>query len=75
MEMGDLAALLAPRPLRIIAGEGDPIFPIEGVKEQFGTVTRAYRLLGERRNCSLAIHEGRHAYHHRLSQEWFQRWL
>ena len=75
MEMGDLAALLAPRPLRIIAGEGDPIFPIEGVKEQFGIVTRAYRLLGERRNCSLAIHEGGHAYHHRLSQEWFQRWL
>jgi hypothetical protein len=74
-EMGDLAALVAPRPLRFINGQHDPIYPVEGAHEQFETVQRAYRLLGAADRCSLAVHPGPHAYHHALSQEWFARWL
>ena len=33
MEMHDLSILIAPRPLIIVAGKDDEIFPIEGVKE------------------------------------------
>jgi dienelactone hydrolase len=74
-EMGDLAALLAPRPVRIIAGERDPIFPVEGVRQQFETLRRAYGLHDAEDRCSLAVHPGEHAYNRALSHEWFARWL
>ncbi|MBN1562620.1 MAG: hypothetical protein JXA10_02195, partial [Anaerolineae bacterium] len=51
-EMGDLAALFAPRPFRVIAGELDHIFPLEGVRQQFETVQRAYDLHGAGDRCS-----------------------
>ncbi len=74
-EMGDLAALVAPRPLRFIAGEHDPIFPLEGAQEQFATVQAAYRLLGASDRCELSVHSGEHAYRHSFSQEWLGKWL
>lgn len=74
-EMGDLAALLAPRPMRAIAGERDDIFPIAAVREQFAIAEQAYQLLGHAEHCSLAVHPGEHAYNHRFSHEWFDRWL
>jgi dienelactone hydrolase len=74
-EIGDLAALIAPRPMRFIAGERDPIFPLEGAKEQFETVQRAYDLLGASDHCSLAVHPGAHGYNFDLSLDWFSRWL
>ncbi len=74
-EMGDLAALIAPRPLRVIAGEHDPIFPVAGVREQFKTVEEAYLVHNASERVSLAIHPGEHAYNHRLSHEWFDKWL
>ena len=74
-EMGDLAAMIAPRPLRVIAGEQDDIFPIAAVREQFETVKRAYSLLGAEQKCSLAVHPGPHAYNHEMSHEWLAKWL
>ena len=74
-EMGDLAALIAPRPLRFIQGERDPIFPLHAAQEQFETVKRAYALLGADDHLSMSIHPGAHAYHHGFAQEWFGRWL
>jgi len=75
VEMGDLAALLAPRPVRFIAGEQDPIFPIAGVREQFETVKRAYALFDAAEKASLTVHSGGHAYNHAFSHEWFGWWL
>jgi len=74
-EMGELAALIAPRPLRIIAGEQDEIFPIAGVREQFETARRAYRLLGAEDRLSLAVHPRGHGYDQGLAREWFDAWL
>jgi hypothetical protein len=74
-EMGDLAALIAPRPLCIISGEHDPIYPVRGTRAQFETVRRAYDLLGASERCWLAVHPGEHAYNHAFSQEWFRQWL
>ena len=74
-EMGDLAALLAPRPMRVIAGERDPIFPIAAVHEQYATAQRAWALAGAPDRLSLAVHPGEHAYHHASSHLWFRRWL
>jgi len=74
-EMGDLAALVAPRPFRAINGENDPIYPAVAARQQFETVARAYALNDATDQCSLAIHSGAHAYHHQLAQDWFSKWL
>ncbi len=74
-EMGDLGALIAPRPFRAINGEHDPIYPIEGTRQQFPTVQHVYDLLGAGECCSLAVHPGEHRFDHALSLEWFERWL
>lgn len=75
MEMGDLAAALAPRPVRFVAGERDPIFPLPGTKEQFETVRKAYQLSFAGDHCSLAVHPGEHEYDFALSAAWFKQWL
>jgi dienelactone hydrolase len=74
-DMGDLMAAMAPRPLRIIAGELDPIYPVTPARQQFATVERAYALLGAANRCSLAVHPGGHAHDHALSQSWLNQWL
>lgn len=74
-EMGDMGALLAPRPFRVIAGEQDPIFPAAGVRQEFETVQRAYELWDVPEKASLTFHPGGHAYNHALSHEWFAKWL
>jgi hypothetical protein len=75
VEMGDLAALIAPRPFRALNGEADDLFPVQAARGQFASIERAYTLLDAADRCSLAIHPGAHAYHHQFSQEWFSRWL
>ncbi len=45
-EMCDLAALIAPRPLLIEAGERDNIFPITAVKRCYSELERIYGILG-----------------------------
>lgn len=52
-DMQDLACLIAPRKLHIVAGSVDDIFPIEGVREGFETVKRIYRAAGCEENCRL----------------------
>ncbi len=74
-EMGDIAGLIAPRPFRVIAGEKDEIFPVAAVREQFGTVRKAYALAGVPEKCSLAVHDGPHAFKHEFAREWFDEWL
>jgi len=74
-EMGDLAASIAPRAFRAIAGRDDHIFPVAAVREQFETVRRAYELFGADDRCSLAVHDGPHAYKVKLAVEWLDRWL
>lgn len=52
-DMQDLACLIAPRKLHIVAGALDDIFPIEGVREGFEVVKRIYRAAGCEQNCRL----------------------
>jgi dienelactone hydrolase len=74
-EMGDIAALIAPRPLCLVNGRYDPIFPLEGAQAQFETVRCAYEADGRAEACQLTIHEGKHAYHLPTALNWFQTWL
>lgn len=55
MEMQDLAMLIAPRPLVIVNGAEDPIFPINTAKEAFETVKKIYAAAGASEKCRLVI--------------------
>jgi hypothetical protein len=54
-EMQDLACLIAPRKLAIVAGNLDPIFPVDGVKRGYETVKDIYAAAGVPENASLTI--------------------
>jgi hypothetical protein len=74
-EMGDIAALIAPRPFCAINGQADPIYPVSFAHEQFETVRRAYELHNASHACQLSVHSGEHAYHNAISRNWFSEWL
>ncbi len=62
-DMGDLACLIAPRPLAIAAGLSDAIFPIESTQAQFATIQAIYAAAGAPDACSLHVGEGGHQYY------------
>jgi dienelactone hydrolase len=62
-EIGDLAGLIAPRPLVVVAGREDDIFPIAGVEEAFDTIRQIYRAAGAPDRCRLVVGEGGHRFY------------
>lgn len=44
MDFPDMMAARAPKPLFVVAGEKDGIFPIEGVKDAYDKVKKAYQV-------------------------------
>jgi dienelactone hydrolase len=62
-EMYDIAGLLAPRPLLIIAGEHDPIFPLAGVKLAYEKVQQMYAAAGAPDQVELYIGPEDHRYY------------
>lgn len=50
-EMQDLAVLIAPRPLVVVAGRRDPGFLIEGVRKGFKTLREIYTAAGVPNAC------------------------
>ena len=54
-EMQDLSALIAPRPIAVIAGSLDPIFPIDGVREGYATLEKIYEKAGAKDACRMEV--------------------
>lgn len=52
-DMQDIAALIAPRKLSIVAGKLDPSFLIWGVERGYETVKKIYDKAGAATNCNL----------------------
>ena len=71
VDMGDLAVLIAPRPLIVVAGRDDPIFPFRGVEEAFAKIRTIYTDSGHPENCQLVIGEGAHRFYARQGWEAF----
>ncbi|MBQ7336023.1 MAG: acetylxylan esterase [Clostridia bacterium] len=59
-DMQDLACLIAPRNLSVIAGVKDNIFPIEGVKAGYATVEKIYAAAGAPDACSMTVTPEKH---------------
>ena len=54
-DMGELAALIAPRKLIVSVGEVDAIFPLEGTKEVYSVIEKIYEKENAKDNCKLEI--------------------
>ena len=59
-DMQDLACLIAPRKLAIIAGKYDTAFLADGVKRGYKTVEKIYEKAGAKDNCSLTVTDKGH---------------
>ena len=59
-EMGEIAALTAPRAFCALNGEKDDIFPIAGARRVYPTVEKVYKAAGAPENCKLFVGPGSH---------------
>jgi dienelactone hydrolase len=74
-EMGDVAALLAPRPVLFVNGRRDPATN-PSAHESFAVVQHMYRALGVPRRARLIEPEELgQSYDNQLAIGWFRRWL
>ncbi len=61
--MGDIGCLIAPRPLVVVCGKEDPIFPLHGVEASFEIIQKAYRKMHKEEDCHLVIGDGGHQFY------------
>lgn len=74
-EMYDVAALVAPRLLYVIAGREDPIFPVEGVELAYEQVRGVYEAMGVADNLGLYVGPEGHRFYAAEVWEWLARRL
>ena len=62
-EMSDIMGLFAPKPVVVVAGEKDDIFPIGGVRKGFSDLAQIYRGCGAEDRCHLVVGPGGHRFY------------
>jgi len=62
-EMADVLGLFAPKPVVVVAGRSDPIFPLAGAKKAFAALKRIYRAFGAEDKCRFVIGRGGHRFY------------
>lgn len=62
-DMSDIAGLIAPRSISIVAGEIDNIFPLAEVKKGFKKLQNIYQVAKSAENCQLYIGNGGHRFY------------
>jgi len=74
-EMGDVAALIGPRPVMFVNGRSDPS-STNAARGSFAIVQQVYRLLGVPQRAKLIEPEEMgHYFDNQLAISWFRRWL
>ena len=63
LDMGDLACLIAPRKLIVVAGELDNGFFIDGVREAYETIEKIYAKAGVPEACRLVVGSEGHRFY------------
>ncbi len=61
-EMADVMGLFAPKPVVIVAGKSDPIFPFAGVRKAFRHLKKIYAAAGAADRCRLVVGNGGHRF-------------
>ena len=54
-EMSDIMGLFAPKPVVIVAGREDGIFPIHATRRAFRDLKRIYKACGAHNRCHLVV--------------------
>ena len=67
-EMADVMGLFAPKPVVIVAGKTDEIFPIKAVRKAFRDLKTIYRAAGAEDRCHLVVGDGGHRFY--AEQAW-----
>ena len=62
-DMSDIVGLIAPRPVVIVNGEEDDLFPIQPTREAFREVERIYEAAGAKGRCHHVIGDGGHRFY------------
>lgn len=62
-EMADILGLFAPRPVVVVAGKEDKIFPIAATRAAFAKLREIYRAAGAEDHCHLVEGEGGHRFY------------
>lgn len=62
-EMSDIMGLFAPKPVVIVAGKDDDIFPIRATRRAFRDLQRIYDACGAKERCHLVIGDGGHRFY------------
>jgi dienelactone hydrolase len=78
LDYPDIATLAMPRPLLVVQGTQDTLFPPEGVKTATDTLSRCYEAIGHRERFNTLLFDGPHKFPLRSQQkmvDWFDRWV
>ena len=67
-DMSDVLGLFAPRPVVVVAGREDPIFPIAGVRQAFEHLRSIYTACGADDHCHLVVGDEGHRFY--AAQAW-----
>lgn len=62
-EMADIMGLFAPKPVVLVAGKSDPIFPIHATRRAFKDLQRIYSACGAKNLCRLVVGDGGHRFY------------
>lgn len=62
-DMGDMAAMIAPKNLVVVCGRDDPIFPLAGTRRAFARIREIYAAAGAEEKCALVVGEGGHRFY------------
>ncbi|WP_330633408.1 alpha/beta hydrolase family protein [Halocatena halophila] len=62
-EMWDIAGAIAPRPLTIVTGDEDRIFPVSGTRRAFERIQTLYQNVGAEQACVLRVGSGGHRFY------------
>lgn len=77
-EMSDIASLFLPKPMMILSGTRDKIFPIAGVRQIASRIEHHYRLVGMAERFRFSEFDEEHGYPLSMRQAaygWLSRWL
>ena len=72
IDMGEMACMIAPRPLVIVAGEKDLGFRIEGVYKVYEVIEQIYKKEGAPDNCKLIVGPEGHRFYAELAWDPFR---
>ncbi len=62
-EMADVMGLFAPRPVVIVCGAEDPIFPVDATRKAFSDLQKIYQAAGAADRCHLIVGQGGHRFY------------